>query len=1741
VGQGAAAPGFLLVTMTMVDMGSLSDSGVILSQLLDKTSIAYQSLNKQGELIQVNQTWLDLLGYSSQEEVLGRPLTDFIIPEQRVEFNDVYAAFLDKGAVENQAFDMLRADGSSLSVFYEGTISYSEGGEVQCTHCLIKHVEGSLKEADSLHQQLALNRQIIQNTSAALVIINSRDEIVNVNASACRLFDYEGQDLQSMKFNALIHPESDPDFQKLKQDLRETWTFSGEMIAVRKSGSTFHAEVLASRLTLDGDALWLASMRDITERLLATEFISFRETLWDSLMENTPDLVYFKDDDHRLVRASQAYADIFGMEAGDLAGKTAADLWPHQAEAILADERKVLQGSPITRKHRRVTTPEGEDIWFSLTKVPMYDGDEVIGFFAIDKDITEQKKAEQALRESEERFRTIYSSSGVGISRVSLDFRIEAVNQKYCHMLGYTEEELVGKTISELTYPDDREENLILQEKLKRGEIDSYHMEKRLIKKNEQPVWVRLHAHLVRNEEGAPGYFLGEILDITERKQAQLEREETIQELEIINETIVAASRLEDVDEIMEMVAGAVHSVNPETIVTVTLFDDFQDAVRVRAIRGIGVRLSRVFDLLGGDLSTLTLPANKMDQMGGISSLFTTGKLEEVPSGIYGLTLGTMPKAACKAVERLLGIHRVFTAGFARGNQPRGGIILLLPEATKVKYPRAIETIASHISVMVARRQAQKERKITARQLQAVHEVGLQIASELELEELLERIVTTAMDLVGGEAGGLNLFGDGQQALELRVSKGFKSLPDDTSLRKGEGLIGTVWQSGESLIVDDYLNWDNAEKEWADHFGHASDVGVPIHWGDEFLGVLEVISYSPHGFDQSDVDLLERFATQAAIAIHNARLYQATQQRQQEAETLRDLGMVISSSLDESRVLEKILESLAQVISHDTSSIKILRNGKLITEAVRGFSSPEKEIGTIFDPDQDSLSSDILRHGKSLLIDDVQQAEYWEGDKGPEQVRSWMGVPLNVRGETIGMLTIDHHQPAQFSDHDVQMATAVANQAAIALRNADLFREKNKQATQMALVNQIAQQSIVQMNPDDLIWNAAQALQQAFGYSDVLIFMVDQERGTVRRKAYAGIYDRNLVDEQAQPITDEGVINWVANHGETVLINDVDSDDRYVDFFPETQSELCVPLIEQGQVIGGINVESTESNAFDRSDVLALETLADNLAAGLRTARLHEETQRRAKELSALYDSALSIIQELDPDHILEGIRSQVETLFNPDAFIIARLTPQSESIIITFATEHGERLREVEGIQISADDKKGLLSWTMRNKQSLLIEDMEDETLPVVPRHKGDRAHTWMGAPMVIKGEVVGAISVQSYHSQAYIQEDLRLLELFANQAAVALENARLFSEANRRMKRLSSLHEIDRTITGSLDLQTTLNVLLTQLIRMLDVDAACVLTYQKELQNLNYAAGKGFRTEEFRNIEQRLGRGLAGITALERQPVHITDLETQSASLVRQNAFRKEGFVGYHGIPLVAQGEIIGVLEVFQRTPLHVTPEWLDYLETLSGQAAIAIDRLNLFYELEKSNVELIQAYDAVIEGWSRALELRDKETEGHSSRVEDLTLKLARKMGIQSKDLVHIRRGALLHDIGKMGIPDRILQKKGKLTEEEWEIMKQHPTFGYDLLSSLDYLQQAVDIPYCHHERWDGTGYPRGLEGEEIPLAARIFAVVDVWDALRSDRPYREAWSDEEALVYIREQAGKHFDPQVVEEFLSVIDEK
>jgi putative nucleotidyltransferase with HDIG domain len=351
-----------------------------------------------------------------------------------------------------------------------------------------------------------------------------------------------------------------------------------------------------------------------------------------------------------------------------------------------------------------------------------------------------------------------------------------------------------------------------------------------------------------------------------------------------------------------------------------------------------------------------------------------------------------------------------------------------------------------------------------------------------------------------------------------------------------------------------------------------------------------------------------------------------------------------------------------------------------------------------------------------------------------------------------------------------------------------------------------------------------------------------------------------------------------------------------------------------------------------------------------------------------------------------------------------------------------------------------------------------------------------------------------------------------------------------------LNALHTIDTTISAKLDLQLLFGLLLTQANDLLGVDAASILLLDPQAHRLEFASGRGFRSQRIQSTSISIIEGQSGQVALKRQRVFVPDLSATDEEQIRPE-LKEEGFVAYCGAPLNAKGEVKGVLEVFHRSPLRPDREWLDFLDTLAGRAALAIENAAMFDDLQRSNQELNQAYDATLQGWARALDLRDRDTEDHTQRVTEMTLRLAQAMGIRDEELVQVRYGALLHDIGKMGIPDSILLKNGPLTDDEWQVMRRHPSYAREMLAPIAFLQNALDIPYCHHEWWDGSGYPRALKGEQIPVAARIFAVVDVWDALISDRPYRAAWPEKKVFDYIQSLNGRQFDPRVVEVFFRV----
>ena len=569
--------------------------------------------------------------------------------------------------------------------------------------------------------------------------------------------------------------------------------------------------------------------------------------------------------------------------------------------------------------------------------------------------------------------------------------------------------------------------------------------------------------------------------------------------------------------------------------------------------------------------------------------------------------------------------------------------------------------------------------------------------------------------------------------------------------------------------------------------------------------------------------------------------------------------------------------------------------------------------------------------------------------------------------------------------------------------------------------------------------------------------------------------------------------------------------------------------VKRGDVID-VDIAS-HTLKFDGRD--AVLVTAQNITERKRGELL---VRRQLESLTALNDSARRFAESLNLSKLTHDIVGACVDAFGLRLAWVGYADADGALHLLAHHPAHVDYPIQAIAQWNDSARSRGITGRVLRSNSPLIVQDIStsQDPPPWWPAALAMGLRSAGFFPLSSRTRVFGLLSLYSDEPDFFTPERTGFFTAYGHQAAAALANARLYEEAERRLRQVQALREIDHAITSSLDLQLTLAVFLDKVTSQQKVDAASVLVFQPHAKTFDFAANRGFRTAALQGARLRLGQGHAGRAALERKRVSIPDLTKEPGLLARDRELGDEGFVAYHAVPLITKGQVKGVLEVFHRSPLSPDRAWFEFFEALAGQGAIAIDGATLLADLQAANDGLSLAYDRTLEGWSRALDLRDKETEGHSERVTELTLDLARALGVSDADFINVRRGALLHDIGKMAIPDRILQKPGPLTDEESAIMRRHPVYAYDLLFPIEYLRPALEIPYCHHEKWDGSGYPRGLKEEQIPLAARIFAVADVWDALCSDRPYRAAWPTEKARAYIRKEAGVHFDPRVVEIF-------
>jgi PAS domain S-box-containing protein len=531
------------------------------------------------------------------------------------------------------------------------------------------------------------------------------------------------------------------------------------------------------------------------------------------------------------------------------------------------------------------------------------------------------------------------------------------------------------------------------------------------------------------------------------------------------------------------------------------------------------------------------------------------------------------------------------------------------------------------------------------------------------------------------------------------------------------------------------------------------------------------------------------------------------------------------------------------------------------------------------------------------------------------------------------------------------------------------------------------------------------------------------------------------------------------------------------------------------------------------------------------------ESRQRERELEAVASISSALRAALSREEVYPIILDQVERLLNADGIGL---------IVRDIAT--GEvKVEQARGAWISLLNMRYSADQATRGPILIMHEPYLNNNIESEQHLFQTKPFSGLKAtacvPLEIEGENIGSLWIG--RKSTITKEDVRILSALAHITASATHRAALYERTRLYAEQVTNAAEIGRTLSETLLPGQIYHQLAHSLLKLLP-NVCTVMISRYDASARTFACVYALQDGKIINTMDLPSLGLleAGESSLSEviqtsQPLVVNNFHH---SLKRKGSSKVgTGDVNARSalfVPLISKREVLGVLQVHSNSNHRFKPADVELLTLVGNTAAIAIQNAGLFDNLQQSHAELSQAYEATLDGWARALDLRDHGTHGHSRRVVELTVELGRSMGLKDEDLVHLRRGAWLHDIGKMGVPDDILKKTGPLTNEEWIDMRNHTTNAYQWLSPISFLKPALDIPYSHHEKWDGSGYPQRLAGEQIPLAARIFAVVDVWDALHSNRPYRPAWTTEKVVEYLREQRGKHFDPHVVDAFLRMV---
>ncbi len=1061
---------------------------------------------------------------------------------------------------------------------------------------------------------------------------------------------------------------------------------------------------------------------------------------------------------------------------------------------------------------------------------------------------------------------------------------------------------------------------------------------------------------------------------------------------------------------------------------------------------------------------------------------------------------------------------------------------------TRVDY-RGRPAILGTVLDLTDRVRAEEAVRRRAEQTEALRQVGLELFAQLDLDALLSSIIRRAVDLVGGSAGGLYLYRPEEDVLEWVVSIGPNQPPVGTRLRPSEGIITRrIWETGRPSWVDDYSQREDRPAQYAD-YPWTAVIGVPVRRGEEMLGVLIVLADPPRTFSQEDADLLDLFAAQAAVALTNARFYEALRREREQLDFLHRLSRRLAGTLDARAIAQEALETLCGMTGARQGVVYVTEPGTPRLRLVAAFGHGDTTVEEVEEMDRrlqltigQGLAGWVALHRQTAVVDDVLQDGRWLVVRRlDEHIRSAISVPLLFGEELVGVMNLGSPQTAAFTPEHARLAEAAGGVIAGALAGARLYGAEQERARRMAAVAELGERLAAILEPQAVGQEAVEGIVRAFGYDYVGLMLLDEAAGELEFAAGAGIW-AGLTPSGFRQKVGEGMIGWVARTGETLLANDVSQEPRYIaPYLTETRAELDVPLKYHGRLVGVLTVQSRQRNAFTPLDVAVMEALAGHVAAAIVNAQLYQAQQQRAGELAALHQAAVTVSSQQTLDSMLEALARQMGQALDVTSVYIS-LWDEKTGTSVQLKGWFGPQASEKERAATLAD-----IGQTFDLSPHPTIVRALRERRPLVlhasgPLNAGDRAEVerygWksqMVVPLVVRDRAIGFVALcESRGERSFAEAEIRFCQTLAADAAAVIENARLYEQERAARQRQEALYRIGQIVNSTLDSATILDRLTEEAIRATGATHGSVLVPDPERGVFERRSLRGYSPQEReRALAQplSLNQGINSRAYRTRLVHYVPDVRQDPDYFPLIPTTRSELV-----IPLLRGDRVLGNLDLQSPQVDAFRNADMEFLRALADQVAIALENARLYEEERRRAQE--EEMLALIATALNTLEVH------RAFRI--LVHGLRTLTGCDRVAVALLEDGGTHYRITVLETPFPVLEADTVLplsTTPVWDdLLEGRPHFCPDMSAEVEYpairalyeagFRSYVSLPLRVGERVIGALHvvstrERNFRPGQVPLLQRVADALAL--AIENERLYRAEREQRELAQALAEAAA------------------